>query len=42
MLEAGRSPVRFSLSLDFSFDLILPAAVLTQPLTDYLPGSRSI
>jgi hypothetical protein len=28
MLQAGRSPVRFSMrSLDFSFDLIFPAAL---------------
>jgi hypothetical protein len=49
MLHAGRSRVRFPIrSLDFSIDLILPAALwalgLTQPLTEMstrnLPGGK--
>jgi hypothetical protein len=49
MLQAGRSRVRFSIrSFDFSFDLILPAAIWalgsTQPLPEMslmnLPGSK--
>jgi hypothetical protein len=49
MLEVGRSRVRFPMrSLDFSIDLILPAALMdlesTQPLTEMstrnLPGGK--
>jgi hypothetical protein len=45
MLQSGRSRVRFPMmSLDFSIDLILPALVLTQPLTEMstrnLPGDK--
>jgi hypothetical protein len=49
MLQAGRSPVPFPMrSLDFSIDLILPAAIMalgsTQPLTEMntrnLPGGK--
>jgi hypothetical protein len=49
MLQAGRSPARFPMSsLDFSIDLILPAALRnlgsTQPLIEIstmnLPGGK--
>jgi hypothetical protein len=44
MLEAGRSRVRFPVSLDILIDLILPAFESTQPLTEMstsnLPGGN--
>jgi hypothetical protein len=48
MLQTGRSPVRFPMrSLDFSIDLILPAALwpwstqsLTEMSTRNLPGNK--
>jgi hypothetical protein len=48
MLQAGRSRVRFPMSLDFSIDLILSSRTMalgsTQPLTEMsirnLPGGK--